>query len=158
MKAKSKKIFYVILLMGGALIVYFLWLSLRSVEIVAVHEDGNHSSVLVKSYPITDKGKIAWWQENKGILKEKYDIPKPKPDGSFTVVFWLFGDGYKEEGKYDRRCFEDMKGPANCIEKEAVFSVSNSTNMGTVFTVEDGRYQLKKNGEIVKLKSEFTAK
>lgn len=137
---------------------YLLWSSLRPVKIVAVHENGNHSYVLVRNFPYTDKGKINWWLKNKNTLKNQYKIPKPATYGSFTIIFWLFGDGYKEEGKYDRFCFEDMKGPANCIEKEAVFSVSNSTNLGIVFTVEDGRYQLKKNGEIVKLKSEFTVK
>ncbi|WP_439332197.1 DUF943 family protein, partial [Pantoea agglomerans] len=27
---------------------------------MAVHEDGNYSFVLVKKFPITDKGKIDW--------------------------------------------------------------------------------------------------
>ncbi|MBN9931475.1 DUF943 family protein, partial [Pantoea agglomerans] len=29
-------------------------------EVIAVHEDGNYSFVLVKKFPITDKGKIDW--------------------------------------------------------------------------------------------------
>lgn len=153
MKSKHKKVFYIFLFLICAVCAYIIWLSVRPVEIVAVHEDGSHSSVLVKNFPMTDKGKINWWLEHKDMLKEKYDIPKPEADGYFTVIFWLFGDGYKEEGKYDRRCFDDMPPPVNCIEKDAVFAVDNSKNTGIIFTVYNGTYQLKSNGEIVKLKS-----
>ncbi|WON78997.1 DUF943 family protein [Serratia sp. UGAL515B_01] len=38
-----------------------LWLLNRPIEIVAVHQDENFSSVLVKNFPITDQGKINWW-------------------------------------------------------------------------------------------------
>lgn len=42
---------------------------------------------------------------------EKYHITTPEKDGSFYLTFWLFGEGYKEEGKYDRLCFDDMQTP-----------------------------------------------
>lgn len=151
MQVKSKKIFAALFLLGCVLAGYFVWLSQRPVEIIAVHEDGNHSYVLVKNFPFTDKGKISWWLENKDRLKDKYSIPKPASYGSFTIVFWLFGDGYKEEGKYDRLCFDDMKTTVNCIEKDAVFSVSNSENRGTRFTVHDGIYRIAEKGEIIKI-------
>ena len=96
---------------------YFLWVFLRPVEIVAVHQDGNYSYVLVKNFPLTEKGKIDWWLMNKDMLKQRYGIPKPASYGAFTIVFWDFSGGYMEEGKYDRRCFADMKPPVNCIEK-----------------------------------------
>jgi len=150
MKIKSKKVLSALSLVGFLLFGYLLWLSLCPVKIIAVHEDGNYSDVLVKNFPFSDKGKINWWLKNNEMLKSKYKIPKPASYGSFTIIFWLFGDGYKEEGKYDRLCFEDMKTKVNCIEKNAVFSVSYSKNMGTMFTVYDGTYQMKKNGDIVK--------
>ncbi|HDJ2770845.1 TPA: DUF943 family protein, partial [Serratia rubidaea] len=71
--------------------------------------------------------------------------------GNFSITFWLFGDGYKEEGKYDRRCFNDMKTNINCIEKDIVFSVSKSKNLGVVFIVDHGIYRIDKNGKITKL-------
>ncbi|MEE3664394.1 DUF943 family protein [Brenneria sp. g21c3] len=150
MKIKSKKNLRVLFLIGSALASYYLWLSLRPVDIVAVHEDGNFSSVLVKNFPITDKGKISWWLKNKDMLKTKYNIPKSASYGNFTITFWLFGDGYKKEGKYDRLCFNDMKKEINCIEKKAVFSVNNDSKNRVIFTVYDGTYLMKKNGEIVK--------
>lgn len=150
MKIKSKKILSALYLVGFVLFGYLLWLSLWPVKIIAVHEDGNYSDVLVKNFPFSDKGKINWWLENKAILKEKYNIPKPAAYGNFTITFWLFGEGYKEEGKYDRLCFDDMKTKVNCIDKNAVFAVSYSKNLGTIFTVYDGAYRINESGEIVK--------
>lgn len=121
------------LLMFCILTFYIAWLLLRPVEIVAIHENRHFSSVLVNNFPFTTRGKIEWWLQNKDMLKERYGIPKPASYGNFSITFWLFGDGYKEEGKYDRRCFNDMKTKVNCIEKDIVLNVRNSKNMGVVF-------------------------
>ena len=139
------------LLMFCTLAFYVSWLLLRPVDIVATHENRHFSSVLVNNFPLTTKGKIEWWLQNKDMLKERYDIPKPASYGNFSVSFWLFGDGYKEEGKYDRLCFDDMKTNINCIEKDIVFSVSKSKNLGVVFIVDNGMYRIDKNGRIVKV-------
>lgn len=154
MRANNRKTLYALLLGGCALLIYFLWLSLRPVEIIAVHKDGEFSSVLVKNFSSTDKGKINWWLNNKEMLQRQYDIPSLSSDGFFTVTFWDFGEGYKEEGKYDRRCFEDMKNPKNCIDKNKLFSVENDRNNDILFSVYDGVYRMKKNGEMVKTKYE----
>jgi len=151
---KNKKKIAVFTLIICILSGYWLWLSLRPVEVVAVHDNGNHSYVLVRHFPSTDKGKINWWLKNKDMLKEKYDIPKLSPSGYFTIIFWDFGDGYKEEGKYDRLCFYDMKTKLNCIEKDAVFSVDKSRNFGVTFSAYDGdNYRLGQKGEIIKVES-----
>lgn len=92
--------------------------------------------------------------KNKEMLNDKYGIPKTDENGHFYLIVWLFGDGYKESGKYDRLCFDDMKPPVNCIEKERVFSVSFSKNRGTMFTGNDSEYRLKTNGEILKIEGE----
>ena len=89
------------------------------------------------------------------MLKDKHGIPKPDSGGYFYVTFWWFGEGYKEEGKYDRLCFNDIKTKVNCIEKDAVFSVDKSRNFGVTFTVYDGdNYRLGQNGDIIKDESD----
>lgn len=158
MKPRSKKIIYALFMLAVFLSAYLLWLSFRPVAIVAVHHGrSGFSDVLVKNFPFTDKGKIHWWLKNKAILKEKHSIPNPEKDGFFYLTFWSFGDGYKEEEKYDRLCFDDMKTKVNCIEKDPVFSVKNSKNMGTIFKAYDGTYRLQENGEIVKYDDHFEA-
>ncbi|SCC58054.1 DUF943 family protein [Kosakonia oryziphila] len=154
MTVKNKKILILVFLAGCVLLGYWLWLSLRPAEVVAVHDNGNHSYVLVRSFPLTDKGKINWWLKNKDILKNNYEVPKPDTDGFFTVVFWNFGDSYKEKGKYDRLCFEDMKSPRNCIDKDKVFTVRFGRNMGLSFTTNNKIYRMKENGQIVKDESD----
>ena len=155
MKSKNNKIPLTIFIVIFILIAYFFWRSLRPVDIIAVHQDDDYSSVLVRNFPITDIGQINWWLKNKDMPKRRYGIPKPSSYGNFTIIFWDFGDGYKEEGKYDRLCFNDMKGPVNCIEKDAIFSVDNSPNLGTVFTVYDGGdYRFDKKGGIIKIHTE----
>ena len=150
MKVKLKTTRFALSFFACLLLACVLWLSVRSVEVVAVHQDREFSSVLVRNFPLTDQGKISWWLKNKDMLKEKYNIPERAKDGFFSIVFWDFGDGYKEEGKYDRRCFDDMKPPVNCIEKNRVFSVSDSKNMGISFTTDAEIYRMRKNGKIVK--------
>ncbi|QPT14904.1 DUF943 family protein [Serratia rubidaea] len=149
-RSMDMRVKLVLLVMVGVLIGYAFWLLLRPVEIVAVHQRNNFSAVLVKSFPLTDKGKISWWLKNKDMLKIRYGIPKPASYGSFTITFWLFGDGYKEEGKYDRLCFDDMDTKLNCIEKHAFFSVNNDSRNRIHFTAYGGgKYLLKENGEVV---------
>jgi len=154
-KANLKKIVLFLAIVGGTLTGYFLWLALHPVEIVAVHHrSSGFSAVLVKNFPLTDKGKINWWLENRKSIEEKYQIPTPDQDGSFYLTFWLFGEGYKEEGKYDRLCFKDMQPPINCIEKNRVFSVETGRNGNIIFTVGDEIYRMDKDGKIIKLKDE----
>lgn len=139
-----------------ALATWGLWVTLRPVEIVAVHQrSSGFSDILVTNFPYTDKGKINWWLRNKNMLSREYDTPEEDLNGYYNITFWLFGDGYKEEGKYDRLCFNDMTKKENCIEKNAVLTISNSKNLGTIFTVYEGKYQLKENNEVVKFKNAY---
>lgn len=154
MEANMKKTLLIIVAAGTVLMSYLLWLTCRPVEIIAVHKKDNYSSVLVNNFPFTDRGRINWWQENKQMLKNRYGVPRPDTDGFFTVIFWDFGDGYKEEGKYDRLCFDDMNPPANCIEKNKVFTVNYGRNMGLYFTTNNKRYFINKDGNIIKMKDD----
>ncbi|MDN4629474.1 DUF943 family protein [Erwinia sp. DT-104] len=154
MKSKIKKAFCASLLISCTLLVYLLLLSLRPVKIIAVHQRHNYSDVLVKNFPLTEQGKINWWLKNKEILKNRYNIPRPARDGFFTVIFWDFGDGYKETDGYDRLCFNDMKPPVNCIDKDSLIMVNNSRNTGLYFIVDSGTYRINDSGKMVKNKSD----
>ncbi|MFC0139994.1 DUF943 family protein [Erwinia mallotivora] len=154
MKSKNKKVLCASLLIICALPGYFLWLSLRPVEVIAVHQRRNYSDILVKNFPLTEQGKITWWLKNKKMLKDLYNTPKPAQDGFFTIIFWDFGDGYKETDGYDRLCFDDMKPPINCIDKNSLLMVNNSKNTGTYFSLDSGTYRMNNKGDIVKNKSD----
>ncbi|WP_336706560.1 MULTISPECIES: DUF943 family protein [unclassified Cedecea] len=151
MTFKNKKAVSLLVFVSCVLAGCLLWQSLRSVEIVAVHYDGNYSDVLVKNFPLTSRGKINWWLENQEMLKAKYDIPGPESYSGYTITIWLFGEGYKEEGKYDRLCFDDMKTKVNCIDKDVVFIVDYSKNTGLELTVNGSIYRLEENGNLIKI-------
>lgn len=149
MTVKYKKTLALLFLNACALAAYGLWLMLRPVEIVAVHKQGNHSSVLVKSFPPTEKGKINWWLQKKICLKINITFLNQI---KMVILLWYFGDGYKEEGKYDRRCFNDMTPPLNCIEKDKAFTVSTDRHNNVFFGVHDGKYYINDKGKMIKIK------
>ena len=146
----------VLLLAGAALAAFLFWLFFQPVEIVAVHHrSNNYSAILVKNFPLTDKGKINWWLNNRAMIKEKYNIPYPDKKGFFSVVVWPFGEGYKKDMLDDNQyCFDDMKSDKNCIEKNAIFIIGSSRGNQAYFSVDNGEYILKNNGDIIKTKSE----
>ena len=151
-KIDKKRVCYILMLM-----VFFgvlLWECYQPIKIIAVHQSGSYSIVLVKNYPFTDAGKMEWWLKNKGMVKETYNIPKIDKQGRYHVTLWDFDEGYKELDKYDRLCFEDMKPPKNCVDKNAMMTVSRDKYNVTDFTLDDGVYILQDNGLIVKRKSD----
>ena len=151
---KEKILIYMLLIIGCILSAYVVWIWLRPVELIAVHQNDNHTYIIVKNFPITDKGQINWWLENKDMLKKRYNIPKPAPYGDYTVIFWDYCDGYKDEGKYDRLCFDDLEPPKNCIDKNMILNVNYSKNYGASFITVKKSYYTNKNGDIVENKDD----
>nr|WP_222942879.1 DUF943 family protein [Xenorhabdus sp. PB62.4] len=114
---------------------FFIFL-LRTVEIIGVHSltpGSGYRVVLVKNFPLTSWGKVHWWNKNKELLKEKYDVPCSSEDGSYDIVFVDIGNGYKVDRGTDEDsdllCFDDMNVDANCVEKKFVFEISMSENL-----------------------------
>ena len=144
MKLSLKKCGIVACIAGALLLA---WITLRPVEVVAVHQDDEFAYILVYNFPLTDRGKIAWWLAHANELKAKYAIPRPGPYGLYSISFWDFGDGYKEDA-FDLFCFSDMKTKKNCIEKNMVFSIDNNIEGTVIFTTDNDAYTLK-DGKIV---------
>ncbi|WP_421504848.1 DUF943 family protein [Erwinia rhapontici] len=145
---KRKFMMLLVIIVGG----YLLWLWYRPMKVINVHQRGSYSVVLVKDYPFSDREKMKWWLKNKEMLKVKYNTPKPDEDGRYRVILWDFDEGYKEEGKYDRLCFEDMKPPINCVDKNAMMIIQHSKDNITQITVGNEYYILQDNGQFVKRK------
>ncbi|WP_034945276.1 DUF943 family protein [Erwinia oleae] len=130
------------------------------VKIYAIHQDENFSSLLVKNFPLSDNGKLAWWLENNKFLAEKYDLPVVGKNGTYSVSFWAFDGNYKKMPKSDLRlssedsdllCFDDIKSEKKCISKKLLFTVSRDREGNIYFTVYNGTYLQRSGGEIVKI-------
>ncbi|QTF10152.1 DUF943 family protein [Brenneria izadpanahii] len=155
MNILSKRVITVLTVLAA---VYgIIWLS-RPVKIVAVHQMQHFSDVLVLNFPLTNRGKIDWWLKNREMLQEKYAIPKRSSYGSFSITFWDFGEGYKEAGKYDRRCFEDMQTEKNCIEKPPLFSVDDNGRGDITLKTSSQLYEQQPDGYIVPYESHMEVK
>ncbi|HDT3001218.1 TPA: DUF943 family protein [Proteus mirabilis] len=118
------------------------------VKVMGVHKDTYTTSILVEDFPITDYGKIIWWKKNKVILDEQYNLFKAK-DSSFYIYIWNYGDGYLEEGKYDRLCFTEIKSNKRCIEKDNLMLIKNYLNEEEI-RIGNSAYIKDKNGSFIK--------
>lgn len=144
-------------------VIFFILKISEPVEIVDIHNESDGSNVLVRHFPYTDAGKLAWWKENEEMLKETYGVPEEDEAGNFRIVFWGFNDGYKVMPKSvpglsfettDLRCFDDRKVKDNCIEKDILFRVSSRGGNVTYYDTYNHSYMKKKDGEIIKLKDQ----
>lgn len=114
---KTRWILMTLTIPGGVI----FWNLMLPTQVVDVHYKSESDSyfVIVKNFPFTDSGKIKWWEENRHLLGEKYNIPVNSD--KYSISFWT-GD-YKEEPNTDQGsdllCFYDMKSKKKCIEKDS---------------------------------------
>ncbi|CDH19205.1 DUF943 family protein [Xenorhabdus bovienii] len=155
---KKSSIKWIILLITiGISTIYGIWWLLQPVEISAVHRGSGKgsSTVLVRHFPLTDSGKIAWWEKNKQSLKTNYGIPYTDDDGSFMVYFLYWDGTYRIDRGTDQDsdllCFSDMNAEANCIEKKGIaLSVSRNREGKMRFTTNGNSYVKFKGSEEIK--------
>ncbi|CAI2434552.1 hypothetical protein AWY96_21595 [Serratia plymuthica] len=146
------------LLIGGLFflssLALYLWVKDRPVDIVLTHDNRD---IIIKSPPITDEGKITWWQKNEHTIKTKYGIPKPERNGSYSVSIWDFGDGYeiyRADSLFTSRleelyCFDEAK--KICLEKKNEIITIYKTSGGVVkYVTNNAVYYQKEDGSIVK--------
>lgn len=147
---RKNKIHWAIAIIILTIIFIVFWFTLRPIKIIAVHHrSSGFSDILVDHFPLTTKGKVDWWLKNREMLKSCYGIPKPASHGTFSLTFWIFGDGYIKEEKYDYLCFEDNKRK-KCIEKNSVLTVENGKSTGLFFILNDGIYRIDQKGDLIK--------
>ena len=124
---------------------YFNW---RPVKVIDVHAGKYSQSIIVDHLPLAARLKIAWWLKNQSALTKKYRLSTPADGNFYNISVWQFGDGYKELGKYDRFCFDDMPPPNNCIEKERLMYITLTRDGEVSYWLNDTRYVQKANGEL----------
>lgn len=129
---------------------YVKYTDLQPVNIVSVHQDGAYIDILVKNFPLTDKGRITWWLKNKDSLKDTYNLPiTVKGDGFYFITIWNFGDGYVEDDGYDRLCFDDMREKKHCINKEPFLTIRKGKETGLTFLIDDDKYKVDAEGNLM---------
>ena len=70
---------------------------MRKMRVIYVHEDEYNTVIVVRNYPITEWGKIFWWENNKEFIKEKYGVPRNYNEGDYSMVILNESDGFKKD-------------------------------------------------------------
>ncbi|MBP2155338.1 DUF943 family protein [Erwinia rhapontici] len=146
----KKTILFVLIFFG---FIYFLYISLVPVKIISFVREGSRIYLFVENFPITDKARIAWWLDNKELLKEKYNLPFIGSKYPWTVLVSEVGDGFQflqhRASDNDLRCFDSLKPGANCVEKKWLLWISHFNQVDTRYTTDDSEYiQRGENAEI----------
>ncbi|MDU4092733.1 MAG: DUF943 family protein [Pantoea sp.] len=150
MRIVKNKYFVLLFIIVIAGLLYGGYVISQPVKIVASHKNAYSWHILVDRFPLTSKGRIYWWQENKERLFKKYAISGGALDEN-NIAIWRFGDGYKALEKYDRLCFDDMPPPNNCIEKDRVMYITLTRDGEVSYWLNNTRYIQKANGELVEV-------
>lgn len=120
-------------------------------QIIDIHQDGDYCDIVVRHFPIIDKGKVSWWIANKEAILKRCNIFIIDPDKPYHVVVWAFGNGYIQDDDRDRMCFHDMNTASNCITKNTLLIISNSKNLGTTIRSDHGIYRIHADGSSTRL-------
>ncbi|UWS28639.1 DUF943 family protein [Erwinia pyrifoliae] len=121
----------------ASVLAYCLWTVVRPANIIRVE----HSVIFVEHFPITKKGKLNWWLENKENLGNEYHIFEAK--NNFTVVVMNFGgyeklpQGTRDGSTDDYTCFDDAKNK-KCIYNDIAIVIRGSIN-GKMFINTGGK-------------------
>ncbi|MDH2911753.1 DUF943 family protein [Kosakonia sp. HypNH10] len=136
--------------MAGALLIFYYVFITVPVKIIAIHKDNYAPVVVVDQLPLSDAKKIAWWRdESKNILANEDDAQIH--NRALNYYIYRFGEGYQESGKEDRLCFDDMKEPKNCLDKDILMIVRYRKNGDIQFDIDDDAYILRQSGGLKKV-------
>lgn len=134
----------------------YLYLDNRRVKVIDVHSDQYSAEVLVDHLPITASSAINWWLKNQNAIREKYHIPSGEAGGPTNFTVFAFGTGYREEDENDMLCFDDIKSPKNCIDKEILLTVGRDRDGNTRFAFGSSAYIRYADGRLIELKKKKT--
>lgn len=145
MKTKILPIIALLAAMAG----YYFYINNNKVRVIDVHHNGWTASVIVDRLPYSETASIKWWLNNKNTISESYHVNADNPKGTVNYYVYAFGQGYKEEEKEDRLCFEDMNTAKNCIDKNLLMAVLKNRDGGTEFRFDGAVYTQTRDGKII---------
>lgn len=125
----------------------FLYLNTRQVTVITAFHNQYTAQILVDHLPITNTARINWWLNTRAEIYMQHNIPSSNTESPWFVTIYAFGDGYKEEGKGDRRCFSEISSPRHCIDKTILMSINQMRSGDSEINVDDTVYILSQDGK-----------
>ena len=103
----------------AAILLFIVYRAVLPVEVIGVHKPGKTLAVvIVKNFPLTRRGKIAWWKQHQRQLQERHPFIN-SPENH--IILFLQTQYKKDSGTdqdSDLLCFKDIPGEVNCVSKE----------------------------------------
>ncbi|MDE1188664.1 MAG: DUF943 family protein [Pantoea sp.] len=144
--------FFLLAGIAAAIAGSLIYLNNRDVMVMGGHHNQYTAEILVDHLPLSQVASVQWWLKNQNEIRLKYNIVSEEEGGPALISIFAFGDGYKELGKEDRLCFDDMQPPKNCIDKKRLMAVYFTRDGITQFRFDYSTYQLTDDGRIIKVK------
>ncbi|VTQ56560.1 Enterobacterial putative membrane protein (DUF943) [Campylobacter jejuni] len=118
----------------------------RKTEIIFVHHVKGDTDIVVRNFPLTQVGKIIWWENNKDNPLIKNEISDVDEYGNYFVGIEDIGVGFitvsearfsswYSFAKNDLICFDEIKSERRCIEKNNLMMIHNSRDNKTVYYI-----------------------
>jgi hypothetical protein len=127
---KSKKNMTVCVLLA---VLYLFQFSTRNPEIIHVVQNVATMDIVVKQPPLSQKGKIIWWEAHEAVIEKKYGSPRRGENGFYYVSILDGGNGFKKSSENNSNwfsfchknlyCFHDIKSEARCFENKVIMTV-----------------------------------
>lgn len=119
----------------------------RKTEIIFVHHVKGETDIVVRNFPLTQAGKIIWWENNKDSLLLKNDISDVDEYGNYFVGIEDIGVGFVSVSearfsswysfsKNDLICFDEIKSESRCIEKKNLMMINNGRDNKTYYYID----------------------
>lgn len=147
----KKKILLLIIVLSVTVGACF-YMNNKDVKVIDAHHNGWTASIMVDRLPNFQRESIEWWLNQKSAISAKYHFKADNPKGYLDYYIYAFGEGYQEEGKEDRLCFDEMNPPKNCIDKNLLMVVLKTREGNTQFRFDHGVYIQTSNGKIIRTK------
>ena len=106
--------------------IFLFRLAIRNPEIIYVSQHVAMMDIVIKQPPVTQKGKITWWEANEAVIKKKYGSPMSDENGVYYVNLLDGGNGFKKPSEDNSnwfsfsqkklQCFDEIKSEKRCFE------------------------------------------
>lgn len=150
-----KKTAALLLLIG---VVWLAWLFLRTPQVIRADD----SALYVKNLPLSEKGKVNWWRDNRSALQKQF--PLLVRPGKAVVMIMNFDrydrlpTGTRDGSIDDYNCFTDISAPENCIYKEMVMLIFIHPGKKTVYSFGETSYEERPDGTLKYVHENFTVR
>ncbi len=122
-------------------------LLLRKTEIIFVHHVKGDTDIVVRNFPLTQVGKIIWWENNKDSPLIRNEMSDVDEYGNYFVGIEDVGVGFIKVSeasftswysfsRNDLICFDEIKSESRCIEKNNLMTIHNGRDNKTVYYID----------------------